>query len=544
MNENQEKREPQAETGEQQNTVTEQQGEGQMEEKTALSQETATATESEEQDSKKLNISVDINDIGSCRKHVAVRIPREEIDRISQEVITELREKVDIPGFRKGHAPTKLVAKRFRREIADELKQKLLLQSLEQLADEYKLDPIDEPDLDVEAIEVPEEGDFEYEFEVEVRPEFELPQYKGLKIKRKVREISDEDVEKFRQMYLFEFARYEPTSEPAQVGDIVVFSAKFYKDGQLVRELEDEKAHVRPVLRFQDAEIQDFDKLMEGARKGDVRECDVTISQEALVVGMRGQKLHVRFEIKEVYRAHLPDSQQLRERLGVETEEELRYTLSDILERRLEFLQREYAREQVLEQITELAEIELPESFVAKQVENAIYREILELRQAGFSEQEILARENELRQRAITETQKAIKQHFVLDEIATKENIEVTPQDIEERITLMAMNVGESPRRLRARLAKSGLLENLEAQTREQKTVEFILEHAQFEDEPIELEEVIGINQQVAGVPVAICENLPSVKESKPQQSSEKQTENAQTETDDDQTTETEEKTS
>jgi trigger factor len=136
----------------------------------------------------------------------------------------------------------------------------------------------------------------------------------------------------------------------------------------------------------------------------------------------------------------------------------------------------------VLEKITESATWDLPEALVTKQTENALRREVLEMQQAGYTTQQILARENELRQQSISSTRQALKEHFVLDRIATKESIEVTPIDIESEINMMAVQRGESARKVRARLQKSGVIENLEAQIRERKSVDLILRSAQFED--------------------------------------------------------------
>ncbi len=475
---------------------------------------TEAARQAEEQEKQRLNIDVLISDAGPCRKHVVVRVPRSDIDRISEDVVSELAKTADVPGFRRGRAPRKLIAKRFRREIEEEVRQKVLLQSLEQLTEETDLEPIDEPDLDVEALEIPEEGDFEYEFEVEVRPEFELPEYKGMKLLRPVRDISDEDVDTYLRVIRLEMASNEPTDEPAQPDDVLTLSAQFFHNGQLIREMNRLVVHLRPKLSFVDAEIPNFDQLMTGARKGDVRECDVQISKEAFLVSMRGETVHARFEVKEIARPRLPAIKEVCERLGFETEEELRYALSQRLEQQVEYLQRERAREEILQKIAESATWELPESLVAKQVENAVRRQILEMQQAGFTLREIRARENELRQRAISETREAIKQHFVLDKIATQEKIEVTPADIDQAIRTMAEWAGENPRRLRARLTKSGMIENLEAQVRERRTIELIMEHAEFEDVPIELDELID-TAEVDAVEVSICQpGAPTVRPS------------------------------
>jgi trigger factor len=141
----------------------------------------------------------------------------------------------------------------------------------------------------------------------------------------------------------------------------------------------------------------------------------------------------------------------------------------------------------VLERITESADWELPEDLVRKQVENALRREVLEMRQAGFPPREIRARENQLRQNAISMTRKNLKEHFVLDRVAEEEKIEVDSSDLDYEINMMAVQSGENPRRVRARLQKSGVIENLEAQIRERKAVDVILEHAQFTDKPLPL---------------------------------------------------------
>ena len=101
------------------------------------------------------------------------------------------------------------------------------------------------------------------------------------------------------------------------------------------------------------------------------------------------------------------------------------------------FEQRQACRRQVLEQITVSATWDLPETLVSKQTENALRREVLEMQEAGFTTQQILARENELRQKSISSTRQALKEHFVLNRIATTENIEVTPIDIDSEINMI-----------------------------------------------------------------------------------------------------------
>jgi trigger factor len=194
-------------------------------------------------------------------------------------------------------------------------------------------------------------------------------------------------------------------------------------------------------------------------------------------------------------------NQEFLDQLDVESQAVLRQEIREVLERQVTYEQRQTTRKQVLEKITASANWDLPESLVKRQVENALQREILEMQQAGFTDEQIRARQNELLQQQISMTRQALKEHFVLDKIATLEKLEVTPQDKDVEIAYMAMQRGESPRKVRARLEKTGLIENLEAQILERKAVDVVLEKAVFTDIPGES----GRKDDVEAVELSVC---------------------------------------
>jgi trigger factor len=436
-----------------------------------------------ESDRYRLSIEVDIQNVGPCKKHVRVKVPRTDIEHFATEAVAEVVRTAAVPGFRAGKVPAALAKRRFQAEISDSVRQRVLMQSLEQLADENSLDPINEPDFDVESLVIPEEGDFEYEFDVEVRPEFTLPSYDGLKIQRPAREVTDADVSAYLNRFISQYGTLVEHDGPAEAGDFVVASIEFSRDGSSYRKIPSVDLQLKPTIRFRDAEIPNFDQLMAGVTPGAIKSIDVVISNEAEQIEMRGEKLTATIVVGQVKRQQLPEmNSAFFERIGYGDEQELRDEIHGMLQRQVTYEQRQACRRQVLEKITESATWDLPESLVNKQTENALRREILEMQQAGFTTQQILARENELRQQSVSSTRQALKEHFVLDRIATQEKIEVSPIDIESEINMMAVQRGESPRRVRARLQKSGVIENLEAQIRERKAVDFILKSAQFED--------------------------------------------------------------
>ncbi len=469
----------------------------------ASDETTADATATAETEAPEMEPQIAVEAAGPCKKHVKITVPRAEIDRILDSQVEEFVGEAVVPGFRPGHVPDALVRKRFRTELSDRVKQRVLMLSLEQIAQSDEVEPINEPTLDIEGIQIPEEGDFTFEFDVEVRPEFDLPDYKGLKINRFVREVTDEDVESYTAEFLEQYAHLVPVDEPAQTGDSVIVDVEFTHNGERLRSFEELTLRLRPVLRFHDAELEGFDKLMEGVTADETREADLTISMESDQIAMRGETVHAVFKVLDVKRPEAPElNEEFLERIGVESVDELKEQFRTMLERQIQYEQRQSTREQVLEKILQSADWDLPEDLLRKQVENAFRRELLELQQAGFTTAEIRARESQMRQESLTTTRRNLKQHFVLDRIAEEEGIEVTSTDIESEILIMAMQSGENPRRVRSRLIKSGMIENLEAQIRERKAVDVILDHAEFTDvemPPLSQRTVETVNRFVCG---------------------------------------------
>lgn len=454
-------------------------------------------------ENEKIDLQVEITTAGPCLKHVAVTIPREEIDRAYGVAVEEMLETTTVPGFRPGHAPKGLLQKRFRNELQDQVRQTLLVGSLEQISEDNDLEPINEPDLDVKAIEIPEDGDFEYEFNIEVRPDFELPDYTGLRIEQPKVEVTEEEVASQQRRFLAGYGSYVPYEGAAQVGDKLTLAATFTREGETLHEIDEFTATLRPVLRFQDAELENFEELFVGAEIDAKKSADLTVSGEAEAIGLRGERVHAEFELLDLKRLEMPAlTAEFFDRIEIDDEEDLQERIRDTLERQATYRARQNARSQVLSKITESANWDLPESLVTRQVENALRREILEMQQAGFSASDIRSRENELRQNAITTTRQALKQHFVLDRIAEREEIRVGQAEIDEEIMLMAMQQGESPRRLRSRLEKSGMIDNLEAQLSERKAIDFILEQADIHEIPAPPAEPVD---RVEAVAHSIC---------------------------------------
>ncbi|MFN9941151.1 MAG: trigger factor family protein, partial [bacterium] len=143
----------------------------------ASSESSSAAVATPETAGQPLNLDVSIDRVSTCQRRVKVTIPREDIARYQDEALGELVPSALLPAFRPGRAPRRLVGSRFKTELSDQIRSKLLTDAMTQVSEQQKLAPISEPELDVAAVLLPDDGPMTFEFSIEVRPEFELPKW-------------------------------------------------------------------------------------------------------------------------------------------------------------------------------------------------------------------------------------------------------------------------------------------------------------------------------------------------------------------------------
>ncbi|QDT67995.1 Trigger factor [Planctomycetes bacterium MalM25] len=433
----------------------------------------------------KLSLEVDVAKPSACERRITVTVSREDIDRYLDNAFSELMPTASVPGFRQGRAPRKLVVQKFRDEVADQVKGSLLMDSLAQVSEEEEFAAISEPDLDLEAVEVPEEGPLTFEFSIEVRPEFDMPKWKGLKLKRPTHEFTAEDIDGQIEQMLAKYGQLVPHDEAAAEGDYLVANLTATADGKELARDEERVLRIRETLSLVDGKIEGFDKLADGAKEGDKLNAKVTLSGSAPNEELRGKEVEVELEVLEVKKLRLPelDEDFLAEIGNFDTEGDFRDAVQKDLERQLEYAQQQQARKQISELLTESADWELPPALLKRQSARELERAIMELRRSGFSEAEIRARENELRQNSAAGTAESLKEHFILERIAEDEDLDVEDGDYDREIFLMSMQSGESPRRVRAQLEKRGLMDVLRNQIIERKVMAQVEAEAKFDDQ-------------------------------------------------------------
>jgi len=437
---------------------------------------------------RKLEMAVVITDAGPCKKHLKVSIPRPEIDRQFEESLETLRKEAVVPGFRPGRAPRQLVVKRFKKQVSDQVKSTLLMSSLEQIDQEYQLDPISQPQLDVAAIELPDDGPMSYEMEVEVRPQFDVANYKGFALKRPVKTITEADIQTQLQLQLERHGQIVPKLEGvAELGDYLTADLVFLRpNGSVMSELKEIQIRLQPELRIQDGTIPNMGAALTGVKPGETRQVKAKLGTAVADPALRGATIAVQVRVHDLKQVRLPEiNQAFLNSLQFESLDQMREAVHDALKRRLQGLQRQALRRQILDALLQQSPFELPTDLVSREEANTVRRLVMELRQEGMSDNQIRAREAEIRANAHESTLQSLKEFLLLAKIADAEGIKVQDEDFALEIESVAERTGESPRRVRARLEKERMTSHLATQILERKVIDRIVELSTVEDEVV-----------------------------------------------------------
>jgi trigger factor len=436
---------------------------------------------------KKFNQKVDISDVGPCKKHVKVTIDRSVIDARLDEKFSDLMVKTpaQIPGFRTGKAPKQVVRRKFSKEVASEVRTEVLMASLEQLAEENTLSPLSSPELDPSKVLLPEkDGEpMVYEFDIEVRPEFDLPEYKNLKLRKPTYTFTDADVEKEKRKLLERAGTIVPKDGEVALDDIITTSIVIENEGKELNKVDDIRLRVEKKLALEDGIARDFGKAMVGAKVGESRKVDITLSNELVDEALRGKVVNATFTVTDLKTVRLPElTDTVLESFGVRSTDAFDELVRTRLERFLDYTQRNVARTEVLRVLAGEQKWDLPQDLLQRQARKTLSRRVMEMRNSGMSDEQIIGRQRELELDALRSTASALKEHFVLQKIAETEKIEIEDSDIEDEIDRIADRSGESPRKVRARLEREDLIETVATELLERKALDLVLETASYDE--------------------------------------------------------------
>ena len=428
---------------------------------------------------------VTVADSGPCKKKITVEVPEEKIKEALADQFNELKRDAVLPGFRKGRAPMRLLEKRFGGDVSMQVKLKLLADASDAAIKDNEIDVLGDPDIDHDKIELPETGALKFDFEAEVRPDFDLPEIEGIEVNKPAIEVTDEKVEEELDGLRRRMGIFEPRDGKAiEDGDQIIADALIKTEG--VDEI-DKKDNIEIAVRENGfvggVPVENLPEVLKGAKSGDNKKTTVDIPATFYNEELRGKKVEIEIhvkDVKELVPAELDED--FLKKFSMDDAEELRDKIRETHEQQADQQARQKMADQIYEYLIGKAEFDLPQSIVADQSQRIMQRQYSNLMMKGLKPDQIEEEMKKLQANSETQAVEQMKLFFIMDKIAEKLDIQVSPEEINGHIAQVAAQRGKRPEKMREELARDGSLAQFSLQIREQKCVEKMLESAKITD--------------------------------------------------------------
>ena len=445
--------------------------------------EEGPSTESKEEPPELKN-TVTIEQAGPCRKKVIIEIPAEKIKKITDEQYETLRKEAMVPGFRKGRAPRRLLERRFGKEALEQVKLKLVADASEAAIKDSNLQTIGEPDIDVEKIELPAEGRLTFDFEVEVRPEFELPLLEGIPVTRTKLEVTPEQIDREIEQLRRWAGVWTPRAEQgaAELEDQIIADVAIKVEGvEEEQKLNNIEIYVRPNGFVGEVPVEKLDELLVGATVGQTKEISVEVPKTFFREDYRGKKVDIRVNVQDIKWLKPVDlDESFLKRYGVESEQEMRDQIQDSLQSRLEDQGRAEMTEQIYQYLLDNTDFDLPLDVVARQARTVLQRQYTSLLMRGLSREQIAEQIEQLQASSEQRAKQQLKTFFIMDKVGDKLKIEVSDEEVNGHIAQLAMQRQQRPERLREEMERDGSLDQFRLEVRQEKCIAKMLETAKI----------------------------------------------------------------
>ncbi len=449
---------------------------------------------------------VTIDEVGPCRKKVTVEVPQEAIKDIIADQYKDLRKEAVVPGFRKGRTPLRLLEKKFGKDINEQTKLKLLADATEKAIGDNNIDTLGEPNINPEDFKMETGASFKFDFEVNVRPDFELPALDAIKIEKPDVEVTDAQVDERISALTINFGEMAEREAGAAVeaGDTVVADVVVTPEGGEAVTVEGTDVLVNNGGFCAKVPVNDLSDQLAGAKAGEVKSFSTTVDEKFFNKDFAGKKCDINVEVKKIqYRKPAELNEELFDKLGLEDLAALKDRIRELLEDENERKAHSDMAETIREYLLANTSFEMPQDIISEQAESTMKRQYTRLLMEGLDAQELQRKTEELQTTSQEEAQNTFKSFFIMDKVAQKLEVEVSEEEINGYISQIAMYRGSRPEKIRGELLRDGSLTQFTMQAREQKCIEKIIE----------------MNLPKAGDEVADSDEKPQAKKSKAKKS-------------------------
>lgn len=406
-------------------------------------------------------MKIDIERLSETAVKLSVHLDYVDFEPAIKQAYRAVAEKINIKGFRKGKVPEQVIDNQVGRAyVVQEALNDAISSAYEKAVRDNELKPVGQPDVEVTELE--DRSHISFTAEVEVRPDFEVPEYSSVKVEVDAVVVDDDAVNEQLESLQKRFSNYTAVDRAAADGDVLLVDIAGMYEGEAVADL---TANALSYELGTDGILPGFDDAVLGALKDDVRTFEFTPEAG----DYEGKSVSIAVTVKNVRERSLPTLNDEFAQLASEfdTLEELRADLADKVMRMKRIEQGYQARDRIQDVLLSMIDVPLPEKF--------LNRDIAEHFKDNHGDEAH-------RQEYIDGQRRSLKAQFILDKIAENEKLSVSEAELSTWLMQQAPRYGMTPQEFADALVQSGGVQMALADVRRVKALEVVLQSANVVD--------------------------------------------------------------
>jgi trigger factor len=403
------------------------------------------------------------------------------LDKAYKKVVKQ----VNLPGFRKGKVPRPVLESRFGPEVLYEDALEILVpDAYEKAVEEAGIEPIDRPEID--DVQMEKGKPLFFKAIVEVKPEVQLGEYRGVSVTREIREIAEGAVdERLTQLQKQHVKIHVVEDGGLENGDLAVLDFAGYVDGEA---FEGGSSEGYSLEVGSGSFIPGFEEQMIGMKVGEEKDVNVTFPEEYHSEALAGKPAVFKVKLHEIKRKELPE---LNDDFAAEVSEfatlaELKEDTLNKLKEAEEKRARSTVEEKVVETVAAASEVPVPGVLVNREIDRMTGEMDQFLRMQGLSMEKFLSLTgktmDDLREEKREEAGQRVKANLVLDAVIEKEGIVAADEEVDERIQKFAESYNQPAETIKEYFAAQGQTDVIRQEIKFRKAIDFLVDHANITD--------------------------------------------------------------
>ena len=424
-----------------------------------------------------------VENVSSVKKTLHIEVPADEVVRELNSAYKELKKRAKVKGFRPGKIPRSVLERLFKKDVHADVSSKLIQSSFMEALKETELKVIGNPQLDPPELDA--SGPYAYDATVEISPEIDDIDYKGLALKRTNYTVSDEEVEaqlKILQKNMADYQKIEE-SRPIREDDYALIDYEGFREGQPFPET---ALTQNFRMKIGDGQIlKELDDQIIGMKPGDTKEVNVTFPQDYSNENLAGLDISFRVTLNEIREEVLPKiNDALAKKAGqYETLDELKKVIVDNLNQGYSKRMEQELHEQIYQDLIAKTDFEVPDTLVEMELEGIVAEAERSFAYRNISMEDLGVTRESIAEKYRDTAVKQVKRHLLLNKIIDQEDLSLSDDELESALGEMAENFNQPLEEIKKYYdQQQDKLEFFKHTLLEKKAIKLIIDCGKIED--------------------------------------------------------------